>query len=169
MAKRILTAAAVVGALLLTAAAVWWIWLRPSTALTAPEGGARTCGPAGAPPESLKMFATQIITNSGDDSVEITAVTFPTTSGAEVKDWFLVGLDEYMYATGASPDIPPAPAGSEPTLQPGETKRVAVVLKVTADHTTEDHLTIDYLEGSGREGTLTPARTLWPRPHGQAC
>ena len=111
VAAVLVVAMAVVGALLLTAAAVWWIWLRPSTALTAPEGGARTCGPAGAPPESLKMFATQIITNSGDDSVEITAVTFPTTSGAEVKDWFLVGLDEYMYATGASPDIPPAPAG----------------------------------------------------------
>ena len=82
------------------------------------------------------MFATQVITNDGEDNVEITSVTFPATSGAEVTDWFLVGLDEYMYATGASPDIPPAPAGSEPTLQPGETKRVAVVLKVTADHTT---------------------------------
>ena len=115
------------------------------------------------------MFATQVITNDGEDNVEITSVTFPATSGAEVTDWFLVGLDEYMYATGASPDIPPAPAGSEPTLQPGETKRVAVVLKVISDQTEEAHLTIDYREESGRKGSLTPARRLHAIPHSQEC
>ena len=128
-----------------------------------------TCGSAGASPESLRMFATQVITNDGDESLEVTAVSFPTISGAEVNDWFLVGLDEYMYATAASPNIPPPPAGSAPTLQPGETKRVAVVLKVTSDQTEEAHLTIDYREESGRKGSLTPARRLHAVPHGQEC
>ena len=128
-----------------------------------------TCGSAGASPESLRMFATQVITNDGEDNVEITSVTFPATSGAEVTDWFLVGLDEYMYAAAASPNIPPAPAGSTPTLQPGETKSVAVILRVTSDHTTEDHLTIDYREEGGRKGSLTPARRLHANPHSQEC
>lgn len=115
------------------------------------------------------MFATQMITNNGDVTLTVDRVEMPDRSGQTVRDWFLVGMDEYLYAAAASPDIPPRPGDSSPTLAPGESKRVAVVLEVTGDHTTEDHLTIGYHEESGRKGSLTPARRLLAMPHGQEC
>lgn len=115
------------------------------------------------------MISTQVITNTGETPLSVDRVEIPRSTGMEVDRWFLVGMDEYPTAAMSSPGIPPPPAGSAPTLEPGQTKRVAVVLKVTADHTTEGHLTIDYREESGREGSLTPARQLLAVPHGKEC
>lgn len=115
------------------------------------------------------MFATQVITNNGEEDVVVDDVSLPEGSGQAVADWFLVGMDEYRFGGSSSPDIPPRPDGSTPSLAPGETKRVAVLLEVTSDHTTEDHLTIEYHEDGGRTGTLTPARRLLAMPHGQEC
>lgn len=168
MAKRALPAVVALGVLLLVAATVWWVWLRPSTSLVAPEGRAQTCGPVGPPPQHLKMFATQVITNNGDEALTVDEVTFPGASGATVRDWFLVP-ENYPLATEASPNIPLPPTGNTPTLDPGQTKRVAVVLEVSGASTTSEHLTITYHEENGREGRLTPHRELLPLPHGQDC
>ena len=58
--------------------------------------------------------------------------------------------------------------GIRASTKPGAI-HVAVILRVTSDHTTEDHLTIDYREEGGRKGSLTPARRLHAIPHGQEC
>ncbi|ACV05170.1 hypothetical protein I6I18_11575 [Kytococcus sedentarius] len=115
------------------------------------------------------MISTQIITNNGNTPVTVQDVSLPSSSGMAVHEWFLVGWNDSYPAAWSSPDIPPKPERTTPGVEPGETKRVAVVLKVTSDQTEEAHLTIDYREESGRKGSLTPARRLHAVPHGQEC